>query len=91
MMNFSKRLNIPENVLVQEVGDEAVMLDLDTKQYYSLNPSAMRMLQVLKASASMEQAVTSLAEEYAVDPAILRGDLEELVAQLLKNGLVEIV
>ena len=91
MQDFSKRLKIPDRVLIQEVGEEAIMLDLDTKQYYSLNPSGLHMLQVLKASTSIEQAVTILGEEYAVDPDVLRGDLQELVAQLLKNGLVEIV
>jgi hypothetical protein len=87
----NKRLALAREVILQKVGEEAVLLDLNTKEYYSLNPSGLRMLQVLRESASMEQAVTSLGEEYAVDPAVLRGDLEELVTQLLKAGLVEII
>jgi hypothetical protein len=90
MLNFNQRLIIPGHVILQEVAQEAVMLDLNTKEYYSLNPSGLYMLQVLKESASIEQAVTRLGQEYAVDPAVLRADLQELVEQLLKHGLVEI-
>ena len=91
MEDFSKRLKISEYVLLREVGEEAVLLNLNTQQYYSLNPSGMRMLQVLNTSASMEQALSSLSEEYAVDPVLLRNDLQELLELLLKHSLIEIV
>ena len=91
MEDFSKRMKISEYILLREVGEEAVLLNLNTQQYYSLNPSGMRMLQVLNTSASMEQALSSLSEEYAVDPVLLRNDLRELLELLLKHGLIEIV
>ena len=84
-------MKISEYILLREVGEEAVLLNLNTQQYYSLNPSGMRMLQVLNTSASMEQALSSLSEEYAVDPVLLRNDLRELLELLLKHGLIEIV
>ncbi len=37
MEDFSKRLRISELVLLREVGEEAILLNLDTRQYYSLN------------------------------------------------------
>jgi hypothetical protein len=91
MEDFSKRLKLAEDVLFREVGDEAVLLNLNTQKYYSLNLTGMCMLQALKQSASIEQALTSLLDEYAVDPAVLRGDLQELIDNLLKQGLVEII
>jgi hypothetical protein len=91
MIDFSKRLTRSENVIIREVGDEAVLLNLDTRQYYSLNSSGMRMYQVLLENASLEQGYSNLLFEYAVDPDVLRADLQELVSSLLENGLVEIV
>ena len=91
MQNMEKRVIVPQNVIMQEVDDEAILLNLKTRRSYVLNPSGMRMLQVLKASPSIEQALTSLLNEYDVDPAVLRADLQELLENLLQRGLVEIV
>ena len=90
MQDFSKRLEVSEDVLIRVVGDEGILLNLNTQQYYSLNPSGMRILEVLKNSASMEEALSRLINEYAVDPAVLRCDLQELVEDMLKQGLIEI-
>ncbi len=49
------------------------------------------MLQVLNSSASIQQAISSLSDEYSAEPAVLRCDLQNLVEQLLKHGLIEIV
>jgi hypothetical protein len=91
MQNTDKRVVIPENVIMRAVGDEAVLLNLNTSQYFSLNPVGVRMLEVLTHSATTGQALSSLQDEYAIDPAVVEGDLQELVGQLLSHGLIEIV
>jgi hypothetical protein len=91
LQNTDKRLVISQEVILREVGEEVVLLNLKTKQYFSLNPVGRRMLDLLTQNASIGQAFSSLSEEYTVDPAVLRGDLQELIENLLKQGLVEIV
>jgi hypothetical protein len=91
LQNTDKHVVLPQEVILREVGEEAVLLNLNTKQYFSLNPVGRRMLDLLTQSASIEQAFASLLEEYAVKPDILRADLQELIENLLEQGLVEIV
>jgi Coenzyme PQQ synthesis protein D (PqqD) len=91
MQNSAKRARLPENVIMQTVGDEAVLLNLNTNQYFSLNPVGVRMVEVLTQNASTGQAFSSLLAEYAVDPDVLRDDLQELLGQLLSHGLIEMV
>jgi hypothetical protein len=90
MSDFSKRLIIPDFVLIRDAGEEAILLNLNSGQYYSLDPIGKHMLQVLKEEASMEQGILGLIEEYDVDPVVLRSDLQELVQNLLDQGLIEI-
>jgi|WetSurMetagenome_2_1015567.scaffolds.fasta_scaffold1499160_1 hypothetical protein len=91
MQNPALHALIPENVILRTVGDEAVLLNLTTNEYFSLNPVGVRMIEVLTQSATTGQALASLAGEYAVDPAVLDRDLQELVEQLLRHGLIELV
>jgi hypothetical protein len=91
MQNPDKRVIIPENVIMRAVGDEAVLLNLNTSQYFSLNPVGVRMFEVLSQSATIGQALSNLQEEYTVDPSVLEGDLQELIGQLLSHGLIGIV
>jgi len=91
MQNTDKRITLCANAILQEVEDEAVLLNLNSQHYYALNPSGLRMLQVLTKSDNLEQAAASLLDEYEVDPAVLRSDLQELVDDLLAQGLVEFI
>lgn len=75
---------------MRAVGDESVLLNLDTGQYFSLDAIGARMFQVITQSSSIEQAFDSLFEEFDVDKVELRTDLQELIDNLLKHGLVEV-
>jgi hypothetical protein len=88
---LDKRATIPDSVILRAVGEEAVLLNLNTNQYYSLNPVGLRMLEILTQSATSGQALATLLEEYAVEPAELESDLHELQEQLLSQGLIELV
>lgn len=90
MIELSKRVTIEENVIIRQVGDEAVLLNLKTSQYYALNAVGCRMVQVLAECDSIAKAHLRLLEEYDVDSAELRVDLQDLIEALLKQELVRV-
>ncbi|HXF60067.1 MAG TPA: PqqD family protein [Caldilineaceae bacterium] len=84
------KLRAPETVEIRTFDDgESVLLNLKTEHYFSLNATGTRMWQAVTGAASVEAAYQQLLGEYAVDPAELRRDLEDLVAELLHHGLLE--
>ena len=86
---FSSRLSVSADVMVRQVGDEAVLLDLKTERYLGLDDVSNRIWQVLTAGGTVQAAYDTLLAEFDVDPERLRSDLEEFVQQLLEFGLVE--
>jgi hypothetical protein len=88
MIDFSQKILLQEDTLLREVKDEAVLLNLSTESYYTLNAVGARMLQTLTNSASIEQAYRTLLSDYDADNAVLKTDLQELIEQLLEHGLV---
>jgi hypothetical protein len=87
---FTARMQVSQDVLVQELGGEAVLLHLQTGKYFGLDQVAFRMWQLLVSSPTAEAAYSTLAREYDVEPQRLRDDLGRLLGQLVEQRLLQV-
>lgn len=83
-------LRLEEDVLVQEVGDEAVLLHLPSGTYYGLDPVGTVMLRRAREDERVEAVVDAVREGFdgAPDAAEIRAHYEALVEELVARGLV---
>ena len=88
MVAFSDRVVVPAHVLVRHLDGESVLLNLETEKYFGLDATGTRMWEVATQSASLEAAYVALAQEFDVEPEVLRSNLAELMARLIENGLL---
>jgi Coenzyme PQQ synthesis protein D (PqqD) len=86
---FSARVKVVPDVVFRLVGDESVLLNLNTGQYLGLNASGTRMWNVLTAASSIQTAYDALLQEYDVEPARLHADLVAFLDQLRDTHLIE--
>ncbi|HEX4823038.1 MAG TPA: PqqD family protein [Candidatus Polarisedimenticolaceae bacterium] len=80
-----------ERVLVKEVGDEAVLLDLDTETYFGLNAAGARIFTAVTAARTIGDALAGLAGAFDADPAVVRDDAIDLVRALALRKLLRLV
>jgi len=73
---------------IQKVGNEMVILDLNTGHYYGLNDVGCRMLELVQELGELDAVLDSLACEYDADANTLSADLTALLADLEHYGLV---
>lgn len=90
MIDFSGRISIPEQVLARQLGDELVILDLQSESYFGLDGIGTAMWNELTAANTIELAFESLLEQYDVEPQRLRHDLDALLQQLVERHLLEL-
>ena len=64
------------------------LLDEDSGEYFTLNPTGSLVLRTLLAGGSSEQAARALTEQYEVAPDTADQDVADLVAELRSAGLV---
>ena len=76
---------------MQQVGDEAIVLDITGERYYGLNEIGMRLWSLLSNDPSLGAAHAVLLGEYEVSPSELERDLLTIATQLSDAGLVRIV
>jgi hypothetical protein len=88
-ISFSERVRVAPDVLFRLVGDEGVLLNLQTELYLGLNTVGTRIWSVLGSASSIQAAYDELLQEFDVEPTKLRADLEEFIDQLLDQKLIE--
>lgn len=87
----SKRVRPVKDVLVQGVGDESVVLNLNTERYLGFDSVGRRFWEVLTESDSIQQATDRLLEEYDVESERLEHDIQDFIGKLLEQGLAEVI
>lgn len=87
-MKGKPAFQLPGSVVHRTVGDQMVLLNLATEQYYGLSEVGADMIKRL-VSQPFEQAIQALIAEYDTDPDRIRADVEALVASLLEARLLE--
>lgn len=91
MIEFAGRAAIPNHVIVRRIADEAVLLNVATEHYYSLDSVGYSMLLHSTSGATLADAVEALLEEYEVDREQLVADFTALLNRLLEAGLIEMI
>ena len=89
-VTLATRVQPSAEVLAQEVGGEAVLLDLAGERYFGLDPVGTRIWALLAQAPVLEQVHATLCEEFQAEPARIETDLLALVQQLAAAGLVEL-
>jgi len=91
MVTFSDRVVVPSYVLIRHLDGESVLLNLETEKYFGLDGTGTRMWEIATRALSVEAAYEKLAEEFDVEPEVLRNHLAELLGQLVENGLLKVM
>ena len=69
---------------------EVVLLHLESKMYYSLNPTGERIWQGLKEGVTLKEISRRLQEEFAVDEENANRSVLDLVNELCQQKLAEL-
>lgn len=84
-----EKFEVPKTVLSRTVGQETILLNLDTSTYHSLNAVGGKFWALILQGKDFQQAVDTLRSEYDVEPAQLEADLHELCDELQSLSLLQ--
>jgi hypothetical protein len=85
----NRRLEVPDDVVIQAVGDEMVLLHAGTGAYYGLDAVGASIFNVVTATESVPAACDILLAQFDAEPDRLRADVDALVEKLTSLGLLE--
>ncbi len=76
------------SVVFTELDDGAVLLNLDTKYYYNLNETGLRIWQIMEESQDLTEIADKLSNEYEVEEERAMASVAKLMKDLEKDGLI---
>jgi hypothetical protein len=88
---FDQQVVMPPSVMFRELDGESVLLNLDSERYYGLDAAGTRFWEILAATPTVQAGFERLLEEFEVEPALLRSDLEALMGELAEHGLIVLI
>ena len=69
MLRPDQRFEADPNVLFTELGEEGVLLHLDTQYYFSLNETGLKIWQGINEGKTLAEVAEALCEDYEIDEA----------------------
>ena len=82
-------MQLRPDLVLQKVGDEALVLDLKTDKIHQFNATATWVLERLNGSETTETLARQFAENFSIDRDIALYDINKLVRTLLELKLLD--
>ena len=89
-MNLNQKITLSPDVISQEVSGETVLLDLESENYFGLDEVGTRIWQLIKEKEDLQAIYNTLLDEYEGEESRLQADLEALLGEISKLGLVSL-
>ena len=84
------RPKIRPDVTVQRVGEESLVLDMESGQIHQLNITAAWILAQCDGEKPIEAIATDFAERFSVDPETATSDVSTTLEQLRQVKLIDL-
>lgn len=87
-ISFEASLTVRPGVAVADLGNEAVLLNSESGEYFALNEVASRILELASGETALAHIVTGLMTEFQVERSRLEADVLSFVEELERRGLI---
>jgi Coenzyme PQQ synthesis protein D (PqqD) len=89
-LTLNDSVRIPDQVASRKIGDETVLLNLETGTYFGLDAVGSRFLELLEQNGDLAAAHRAMLQEFEVAPKVLEADLLRLSEEMCAKGLLEV-
>lgn len=88
-MTLNDSLRIPDQVAARKLGEETILLNLQTGTYFGLDAVGSRFLELLEQNGELAAAHQAMLEQFEVAPEVLEADILRLSEEMCAKGLLE--
>ena len=85
------RIEVSPDVIAQRLGDQTILVHLDTNLMFDLNRTASRLWELAQPGRTRAEIEAQLLVEFEVDPVDLAKEVEQLLLGLDERRLSRIV
>ena len=87
-MHLGTRLSVPPQVMSRRVGEETVLLDLESGLYFGVDQVGQRVWELAGGGRSLGEVIDVIVSEFEVQRSQAEADVLEFAATLVARGLL---
>jgi hypothetical protein len=87
-MTVGDRFEVPIEVMARQVGEETVILHLESGAYYGLDEVGSRIWALLVDGHTLAGICTTILDEYEAEKSQVEQDVLDLALELKERGLI---
>lgn len=87
-MDLGKRLSVPPQVMSRRVGDETVLLDIESGLYFGVDRVGQRIWELAGRGRTLGNIIDTIVAEFDVDRPQAEADVMAFVSTLISRGLL---
>jgi hypothetical protein len=87
-MDLGTRLSVPPQVMSRRVGDETVLLDLQSGLYFGVDQVGQRVWELAGDGRTLGEIVDAVVSEYEIGRGQAEVDVMEFAETLVRRGLL---
>ena len=87
-MNLDSKLTVPPQVISRLVGDETVLLDLESGLYFGLDNVGQCIWKAVSAGKDLSETLDTVVSEFDVDKVQAEADVIDFASTLVARGLL---
>jgi hypothetical protein len=77
-----------KEIIQSKIGDEVVMLDMDSGYYFGLNSVASVIWALMENEISFDLLIDALMTKFEVERSVCESDTQELIDQMLEKKII---
>ena len=90
-LNLNHKVTVSPEILLEDMDGELALLHLQTEEYFTLNKTGTRMVDLLtEVDGSVQAVYDCLQARYEVDPKQLQQDLLAYYGTLADQGILRV-
>ncbi len=86
---MTNEIRIPDEVVYEVLDGEAIVLNLESGVYYTLNETGTRIWQLLSEHGRVDAVKSAMLEEFETTAEAVEADISKLIDDLREQGLLE--
>jgi hypothetical protein len=86
--NTSESFQVPPTIIQRRMGNETLLINLNTNEVYSLNYTSTRFWELLSTNHSKSEIIRILMEEFDVSEETLQNEIDNLINQLQAKDFI---
>jgi hypothetical protein len=90
-INLTTKIKRKAKLVAEKMGDDVVMMGMESGRYYKLNPTAARIWEIIEEETTPSEVVENLLSEYDISEEVCKSEVLDILTQFRREKIIDVI